>query len=488
MLFNSQLFVFLFLPIVFIAYYGLHSLKQHVLAKVVLILASLAFYAYNHKSYLIILTASIVFNYFIYIVLQKINRFRGLITFAGVVANIAVIFYFKYFDFFITNSNRFFNTNWNTRNILLPLGISFYTFQQVSFLIDAYKREIGEYGFIDYALFVSFFPQLVAGPIVLHNQLIPQFQDKNRYHIDANRMYEGIRYFVIGLFKKTLIADRFGRVVDLGYMDLTRWDSLSAIFIILGYTLQIYFDFSGYSDMAIGLGRIFGVEIPKNFDMPYKATNISEFWKRWHMTMTGFFTKYVYFPLGGSRKGMLRTYVNILIVFAVSGLWHGAAWSFVEWGILHGIAQVIHRVFADRISKMPKIITGFVTFCFVNIAWILFRAGGMYQVKELLMKAFTGGWNSSVFELCNAFANTNQESMMKVMNLNNGFMNAYSIIATVVILALVLLVIFIAPSSHELACRKNEKTMSIEGVILAVMAIASVMTFMNVSTFLYFNF
>lgn len=500
MLFNSQIFVFAFLPIVLFVYYGLHRLGAHTFAKAALILASFIFYGYNHVSYLLILILSIVFNYGIYILLEKLkgsgetgegsekgrNSLRRIVTVVAVTANIAVIFYFKYFNFFIDNSNRFLHTDWTTRTILLPLGISFFTFQQVSFVVDAYRGETDNYSFIDYALFVSFFPQLVAGPIVLHNQLISQFKDEKRYRLDINRFGEGIRYFVIGLFKKTMMADPFGRIVDLGYSFESAWDTPSAALIILGYTLQIYFDFSGYSDMAIGLGKMLGFELPKNFDMPYKATDISMFWKRWHMTMTGFFTKYVYFPLGGNRKGKIRTYINTMIVFAVSGLWHGAGWAFVEWGMLHGLALCFHRAFKKKISRLPKVFTGAVTFIFVNFAWVLFRAEGVYKAKMMLRYLFLGGIGDTLPKLCRAFAGDNLSNLLKYVGTTDSVVNMYAYIFTAVCVVVTLLVVWLAPSSHALAGRKE--LMSWEGPVYAFMALLSIMTFMNVSTFLYFNF
>lgn len=486
MLFNSQIFIFIFLPVVLISYYGLHKLGAHTLAKAALIIASFIFYGYNHPVYLLILLCSILGNYAAYLLLERIQKGRLIIAAFAVLANIAVIFYFKYFDFFITNSNRFLHTDWATRNILLPLGISFFTFQQVSFIVDAYRGETGKYGIVDYALFVSFFPQLVAGPIVLHNQLISQFQDKDRYRLDINRFGEGIRYFVIGLFKKTMMADAWGRIADLGYAGESGWDSFSAALIILAYTLQIYFDFSGYSDMAIGLGKMLGFELPKNFDMPYKAKDISEFWKRWHMTMTGFFTKYVYFPLGGNRKGKVRTYINTMIVFAVSGLWHGAGWSFVEWGMLHGLALCFHRMFKEKIEKIPKFITGLVTFAYVNLAWVLFRAEGIYQAKMMIRYLLLGGVGDTLPSLCRAFSGENVYTLLKYIPGMSGVGDIWSYIFMALAVIVTLLIVWFAPSSHELALKKDIKVY--EGPLYAAMAIISIMTFMNVSTFLYFNF
>ncbi|MCR5798983.1 MAG: MBOAT family protein [Lachnospiraceae bacterium] len=514
MLFNSQIFIFIFLPLVLIVYYGLHKLGMHTLAKVSLIAASFIFYGYNHPVYLLILIFSILFNFMIYKILSRASKMcqvfcedltcsvgpstqsnsngpmfkkgRRLILIAALLVNLGIIFYFKYFDFFIENSNRFLHTDWVTRNILLPLGISFFTFQQVSFVVDSYRGEAKDYDFTDYCLFVSFFPQLVAGPIVLHSQLIPQFRDESRFKFNVDRFGEGVRYFVIGLFKKTMMADAWGRVSDLGYRFETHWDTPSAALIILAYTLQIYLDFSGYSDMAIGLGKMLGFELPVNFDMPYKATDIGMFWKRWHMTMTGFFTKYVYIPLGGSRKGKVRTYINTLIVFAVSGLWHGAGWSFVEWGLLHGIAVCFHRAFGKRLKRVPKVITGLITFVFVNFAWVFFRSEGTYQAGMIFTYLLKGGVTDTFSLLTQAFAGNNLSLLLKNIPGFDAFIPMYNQVCMIIMMIVTLIMVWIFPSSHDISVKKDIRGW--EGPVFALMAVLSIMTFTNVNTFIYFNF
>ena len=368
MLFNSRIFIFAFFPIIFVLYYGLRKIRRHTAAKCVLLAGSLFFYAFGHVYYFFLLTGSIVFNYLVYLILEKNTRKGIRLTAASfaVIANLGVLFYFKYFDFFISNINKVFSSDIALLGVALPLGISFFTFQQVSFIVDTYKGETHGYGFLNYSLFVSFFPQLVAGPIVLHDELIPQFDDESRYLPKPERFNEGLKYFVIGLCKKTIVADGFSKIVDAGFADNMTWSSPSALLIMTCYTIQLYFDFSGYSDMALGLGRMLGFDLPVNFDRPLCAENPKDFWKRWHITLNRFLTRYVYVPLGGSRKGKIRTYINIMIVFAVSGLWHGAGWSFIEWGILHGLALCFHRAFKDRIGKLPKLLTGTVTFVFVG--------------------------------------------------------------------------------------------------------------------------
>ena len=233
------------------------------------------------------------------------------------------------------------------------MGISFFTFQQVSYLVDSYRtQETRDYGFIEYTLFVLFFPQLIAGPIVLHKEMIPQFRNEHNRIFNSENFSRGMYIFAIGLFKKVLIADTFSQAVAIGYNNVENLSSLEALLVSFSYTFQIYFDFSGYCDMAIGISSMFNINLPQNFNSPYKSTSIIDFWNRWHMSLTRFLREYVYFPLGGSRKGKVRTYVNVMIVFLVSGIWHGANWTFIVWGIMHGVAQCLNRMFKNIWAKL----------------------------------------------------------------------------------------------------------------------------------------
>lgn len=493
MLFNSQIFLFVFLPIVLTAYYGLHKLGTHKGAKVLLLLASLLFYGYYNFWYMILFLVGLFGNYIIYRILEALRSdnhrqqvIRKAIAILGVAVNLLLLFYFKYFNFFIKNVNKVFGTNAGLRDIILPLGISFFTFQQISFIIDSYRKETGRYSLLDYGVFISFFPQLIAGPIVLHQEMIPQLSQKERFHLNVEKMAVGLRYFVLGLFKKTMIADRFGNVVAAGYAGSSGYNTWETAFIILSYTLQIYFDFSGYSDMAIGLGKMFGLDIPINFNSPYKAVTIADFWKRWHMTMTNFFTKYVYIPLGGSRKGKIRTYINILIVFSLSGLWHGAAWTFVLWGMLHGIALVLHRMFRQYIEKIPKAVTGLCTFVFVNIAWVPFRANSMWQAWEMIRRLFRGGIAGGSLNLCYAFLGGNLQLAFENMPYDTMLFDGIACVVTLLGIGGGLLLAFVAPSSHRIA--NHGQIYRYEGVVWGIMLVLCIMTFTNVSTFLYFDF
>lgn len=340
MTFNSYIFILLFLPLCLLGYFALNRFRHYRLGMLLLLGMSFWFYGYFNPKYLLIICCSVFVNYIIYRLLHKMSvkyvmAKRKMIFLIGLIFNLGLLGYFKYMDFFIENVNLIFKTDFTLRNILLPLGISFFTFQQISFITDVYKARGGiTYSFLEYAVYVTYFPQLVAGPIVTHDMLVPQLQDENRKHINFDYMSKGIALFTLGLAKKVLFADIFGNYVNLAYRDVYGLNTLTAFFAMLAYTFQIYFDFSGYSDMAIGLGWMMNIDLPVNFDSPYKALSVTEFWRRWHMTLTAFFTKYVYIPLGGNRKGTIRTYINIFIVFLFSGLWHGAGWTFVLWGVM----------------------------------------------------------------------------------------------------------------------------------------------------------
>lgn len=387
MLFNSYIFLLVFLPVCVIGYFLLNRKGYFKLALIELMAMSLLFYAYNHVQYLMILVISILFNWLCSRLLLNQNvRYRKLIMWAGVLTNIGIIFYFKYFNFFIDNINFAFKAGFNVERILLPLGISFYTFQQISYLIDSLNGETKEYSFLEYAVFVSFFPQLVAGPIVLHDEIIPQFRDAAKKKWNHDSFANGLYVLAIGLFKKVIIADTFGAAVSWGWERLDIISSLEIFMIMLFYTFQIYFDFSGYSDMAIGIAKMFNICLPINFDSPYQSYSITEFWGRWHMTLTRFLRKYVYIPLGGNKKGKIHTYINVFIVFLVSGIWHGANWTFIVWGIIHGLANILNRVFKKSWDKCNIVFRWLCTFAFINVTWLIFRADNLTQAILLIKR------------------------------------------------------------------------------------------------------
>lgn len=390
MLFNSFEFIFVFLPVVLLAYFSLNRLNLHQWAKGVLVLASLYFYAFFNTSYLPIIVSSILVNYGVAVGMRKWDGITKKVLFGiGLLFNLGMLGYFKYTDFMIENVNALFNTSYTLKNILLPLGISFFTFQQLAFVVDTYKNKGRLPKFLDYCNFVTFFPQLIAGPIVLPEEMLPQFEDNANRNPRAKNLFDGIFIFSVGLAKKVIIADSIAVFANAGYnLDLPHYTMAEAWLISLSYTFQLYFDFSGYCDMAIGIGKMFNINLPLNFNAPYRATNFQDFWRRWHMTLNRFLTQYVYIPLGGSRRKEVRVYFNIGIVFLISGIWHGAGWTFVVWGICHGIGVMIHRIWKKKGYSMPSWLGMFITFFFINILWVLFRADNMHEAWVIISSMF----------------------------------------------------------------------------------------------------
>ncbi len=288
--------------------------------------------------------------------------------------NILLLCYFKYSDFFIENLNLILNNSISLINLALPLAISFFTFQQIAYLVDSYRGETTEYDFLNYSLFVTFFPQLIAGPIVHHKEMMPQFASKWNLIKNYKNIATGLFIFSIGLFKKVVIADTFAQWATTGFDKSPVLNFFEAWGTSLSYTFQLYFDFSGYTDMAIGAALLFNIKLPINFNSPYKALNIQDFWRRWHITLSRFMKDYIYIPLGGNRNGSLRVYANILATFIIGGLWHGAGWTFIFWGFLHGLALVIYSLWRKTGYSIPKVFAWFMTFNFVNISWVFFRA------------------------------------------------------------------------------------------------------------------
>jgi alginate O-acetyltransferase complex protein AlgI len=375
MLFSSPVFLFLFLPLTLLGYYLIRIQYRNYF----LLLASMVFFAWGGVSYSLLLVISIIFNYLtgLGIGKSKLQKWRKLFLMTGVLLNLMFLAAFKYLGFILENLSRLFASighEIEPFNILLPIGISFYTFQAISYLVDVYRREVPYQRSIwDLGLFISLFPQLIAGPIVRYHEIERQIAFRQS---TIERFAGGIRRFIIGLGKKVLIANSMGFVADecfgLGAGQLTT--SLAWLGVV-SYSLQIYFDFSGYSDMAIGLGKMFGFELPENFNFPYIAKSIKEFWRRWHISLSSWFKDYLYIPLGGNRLGLHRTYINLFIVFFVTGLWHGASWNFVVWGLVHGLFLVIEKLTEKHFPhKLPSLLQHGYTLFVVMMAWVLFRA------------------------------------------------------------------------------------------------------------------
>ena len=504
MLFNSYIFILIFIPLCLLGYFLLNSFKRYIPAQFVLFGMSLWFYGYFNYRYLLIIIASILINYGIYVSIGKLrdkNKSAKALMILGVAVNLGILGFFKYTDFFLSTINQVFKSNIPLLKIVLPLGISFFTFQQISFIVDAYRGNVGKYKFIYYASFVAFFPQLIAGPIVTHDELITQFTDESRKKFSFDSLVKGIFLFTIGLSKKVLIADVLGAVVNYGYVAPERLNSGSAWIVILAYTLQIYFDFSGYCDMAVGLGKMFNIDLPFNFNSPYLSATITGFWDRWHMTLTRFFTKYVYIPLGGNRKGRIRTYLNIFIVFLLSGFWHGAGFTFILWGVMHGVFVIVTRIIKDifkihdkenesaenkSIPVFLKILglgaSGLLTFIFVNITWVFFRAESIPAAFNILRTAFSFKFAPVDPIILNAFRTPELVQLMAFANIEEKFPNIIPIGFMLVSTAIA----FIPFNSKKMFEKFKPNALTL--IFTIIFFIWSFLSLSGVSTFLYFNF
>ena len=471
MLFNSYEFIFLFLPITLVIYFLLNKFNKNMLAKAWLVIASLYFYSYFNKSYLILIVVSILVNYFIGTELNmKTNNVirRKVLLIFGILFNLGALGYFKYYDFFIENINYIFKTSFNLLHIMLPLGISFFTFQQLSYVIDSYHRKNLNYDFLSYCLFVTFFPQLIAGPIVLPAEMLPQFENEENKKVNWENMNRGLYMFSIGLVKKVIIADTVAHFANAGFDMMESLNFAEAWLTSVSYTLQLYFDFSGYCDMAMGIGMMFNIILPINFNSPYKSTNIQEFWRKWHITLGRFMTNYLYIPLGGNRKGEQKTLRNLFIVFLASGIWHGAGWNFVIWGMLHGICILIHRIWKNVGRKLPKLIGWFITINLVNIFWVFFRAKDLQSAVKVL------------------------RGMIDITTITDGISKVYKKLDSsayregLKFLVIAIIITFLLKNSYEKMKKfKMERKDSIETISYLIF---SIMSLTSVSTFLYFNF
>lgn len=476
LLFNSYEFIFYFLPTAFIVYFLLHYFKQSTIAKIWLIAASLYFYSFWNISYLPLILLSVVVNFITGTYLTNSShegRRKGGLA-LGIIFNVVLLGYYKYMDFFIATTNSLFTTNLPLLKLALPLAISFFTFQQIAYLVDSYRYETKGYKIHEYMLFVTFFPQLIAGPIVHHKEIMSELHPAN-YRLNSKNIALGIFIFGVGLFKKVMIADTFSVWANLGFNNAYDLNFIEAWITSLSYTFQLYFDFSGYCDMATGAALLFNIRLPINFNSPYKALNIQDFWRRWHMTLNRFMTQYIYFPLGGSKKGPILAYVNVMIIFMISGFWHGAGWTFILWGFLHGLASVIYRWWKNRGYTMPAWLAWFLTFQFVNGAWVFFRATSLDQAVSIL-KVMVGLEN---------FVLPTRVARMISMNFAPDGPLLFTYFSVLLIVITLYLVLF-RKNSFEMMHRFKPSYWSLAFIVL--LFIVSILQLGKVSEFLYFNF
>ncbi len=519
MLFNSYHFILVFLPIILLVFYSIGRIGHHRVAITWIVAASFFFYGWWNPAYLGLMLGSILVNYAIGVALINHNNNaliqKKLILISGILLNLGLLGYFKYANFFIENINALSGSSINLEIIILPLAISFFTFQQITYLVDAHSEQTKEYNFLHYCLYVTFFPQLIAGPIVHHKEMLPQFAKDSIYRFNCQDFSVGVTIFIIGLFKKIIIAD------NIALYSTPVFDAAESGIIItfldawigaLAYTFQLYFDFSGYSDMAIGLARMFGIRLPLNFSSPYKANCIIDFWRRWHMTLSRFLRDYLYIPLGGSKKGNFRRFTNLFITMLLGGLWHGAGWTFIFWGGLHGLYLVINhawRWFSKRLglniaTLWYSTFARIVTFIAVVISWVFFRSTTLDSALNIL-KAMAGlngirleqRWIDMLGIGVNQLENTPVTVGTLIVS------NKYSIIMIMVLL----FVVWVLPNTQQLLSRHmpaletypneikpykytfmlwNPSTTWM--LIIALMGIYSLWSITKISEFLYFQF
>lgn len=488
MLFNSYVFIFGFLPITIIVFFAL--CKFHLIKGAIwwLAFASLFFYAYWNISYLPIMLISVGANYYIGEEIQRSlsNRQRAkTLLWVGIILNLANIGYYKYANFFVTSWNQLFHTEWSISEISLPLAISFYTFTQIAYLVDVYRGEHEKYKYdlVSYSLFISFFPQLIAGPILRHNELIPELRQIRTFVFSHKNVAMGLTMFILGLSKKVIIADNISPWVAPVFSNASDVSFLEAWTGSLSYTLQLYFDFSGYSDMAVGLGWMFNIPLPYNFNSPYKATSITDFWRRWHITLSNFLRDYLYIPLGGNRQGEIRRYVNLMITMLLGGLWHGAGWTFVLWGGIHGLFLVIHQLWRKLNISLPKLLCWTLTFLAVVASWVLFRAHNIHTAKEIL-KAMVG---MKGFILPTSFeSQLNFLTPLGVQFKELGYLPSLGLRNTAIVLIGLLLCVTLLPNTQQFMQRFKPTQIWI--VVTASLAVFCLISLNRVSEFLYFQF
>ena len=446
MLFSSFEFLFAFVPVVCVVYFALTRFFGHPAGRLWLLLASFFFYGYWEIRYVPLLAASVAFNFLIG---KRIRGGSGWLM-AGIVGNVAALAYYKYTGFFLTSLNTAAGWQLTVPTILLPLGISFFTFTQIAYLVDASSEKIPDYNFVDYALFVSYFPHLLAGPILHHAQMMPQFGNAARARFDADRFSSGLSLLAAGLVKKILIADLVAPVATEGFRNASTLTFGPAWIAALAYTVQIYFDFSGYTDMARGVSKMLNIDLPINFNSPYQARNLQDFWQRWHITLSRFLRDYVFYSVGGAKRHL---YFATIATFAIGGLWHGANWTFVIWGLLNGFGIVLVRLTP---VTLPLWLARAMTFVSVTLLWVWFRAATVADAWKMWRTMLSGVPSAPAWQ--------------PVLGL----------------IAAALLYAWFAPNSQKLFDRPV--LAPAWRVVLGLLAAYSIASLQNASEFLYFNF
>ena len=509
MLFNSYPFIFIFLPIVLSGYYLIGGQGHHRIAMSWLVAASLFFYGWWNPAYLGLIMGSMLFNYAVGISLLNQDRHLAKkILIFGISANLSLLAYYKYANFLIDSANQLFKLDFTLNTIILPLGISFFTFLQIAYLVDTYSKKAKQYNFLNYCLFVLFFPHLIAGPLVHHREILPQFARNAVYVFNHRNFTAGLTIFVIGLFKKVILADGTTSFATTTFNLAEAGIPLTFVAAwggAIAYSFQLYFDFSGYSDMAIGLSKLFGIRLPMNFNSPYKSANIIEFWRRWHITLSRFLRDYLYIPLGGNRKGITRQFFNLFITMTIGGLWHGAGIKFILWGAIHGILLIMNNLWRKTNINLNNFFAIALTFSLVTAAWVPFRAATM-KGALILWSGMIGlngfmlpvSWETKLGSL-SPWLLAHQVQF-------TGFFEQVGAVKVVDILWFLMLsyIVFFLPNTQQLLCRYRpvyEKSINYQttlplrwrptlgwSITMAILFIYAVLGLSRISEFLYFQF
>ena len=477
MQFNSYEFILLFLPATVLLYFTANRIHLN-LGKTVLIAASILFYCLGRWNMLLYLGASIVLNYLFVLVIKKNGTHSRWTLAVPVVINVGLLLYFKYLNFAIMNVNALAGTDFAPKDVVLPLGISFYTFQQIAYVVATWRGELENSSLLDYLTYILYFPKLVMGPLAEPVDFITQINQPDRKKVQAHNIAVGLKLFSLGLIKKVLIADTFSRAAGWAHGNLNEATAMDCLLWIMFYTFEIYFDFSGYSDMATGISAMMNIDLPINFDSPYQAISIRDFWKRWHISLTRFLTKYIYIPLGGSRKGKAFTYLNVMIVFLVSGLWHGASWGFVAWGLLHGLLSCFDRIFEKPQAKIWKPIRWLFTFAAVSVLWLLFDVADV-RVWLIILLRILHMPNAAVSEeMILAFQSSESGFLFNLLHINIPWL------PMLVFILAACFICFIPENNY----RNKDKLSAGNMILAAVCFIWGVLCLGAESSFVYFGF
>lgn len=506
--FNSFTFILLFLPATLLGWYVLNHFKKYTVADLFLTGMSLYYYYTFGAMFPVILLVSMAVNYLLGFVMDKFGdtgkkRLRVL----GVIFNLGLLFYLKYLGFFMDTVGKITGGSFTVRDILMPVGISFFTFGQISYIIDRSKGKSPVYSVLEYALFAVYFPKLIQGPIAFHEEMITQFRDRSLRRFNPDTFARGLMSFIMGLGKKVLLADTLALSVNYGFHYTYYMDTLTAIVVLMAYTFQIYLDFSGYCDMANGVSMMLGINLPTNFNSPYKAATAKELWQRWHMTLSRFFIKYVYIPLGGSRKGKVRTIINVLIVFVLSGLWHGAGWTYICWGLMQGLLVVWDdlgivgvKPGKNEDSKprkyllrekpffmVPRAVGNALTFLMFVVSLVFFRSQDMVYAIQMFKQLFFFTYPGFLYRTASQISiaeNYLMRQLFSRLDLSGG----ENIVYLITLLALLVISGFIMTRRNTKEIVENTRFDGKTVAWLTVVFVWSFISLSNVSTFIYFQF